>query len=82
MSIGGVFNCFQRKFVTVILVLSVFFLRFFAWPIFRLTPLTFRTQKRDKQVAPSGHWVLLEPFSSISVETVLETYTYAVKGGS
>ena len=29
-------------------------MRFFAWPIFHLTLLTFRPQKRDKQVAPSG----------------------------
>ena len=27
--------------------------------------LTFRSQKRDKQLAPSGHQVLLEPFSSL-----------------
>ena len=42
-----VFNCSQTKFVAVILVLSVFFMRFFAWPIFRLTILTFSPQKRD-----------------------------------
>ena len=55
------------------------FMRFFSWPIFRLTLLTFRPQKRDKQVAPSGHEMLLEP-----AQTVLETYTctYGVKGGS
>ena len=48
-------------------------MRFFAWPIFRLTLLTFRPQKRDKQVAPSGHYVLFEPFRSVSAQTVLET---------
>ena len=46
-------NCYQTKFVAIILVLSVFFLMpIFAWPIFCLTLLTFRPQKRDKQVAP------------------------------
>ena len=46
--------------------------------------MTFRPQKRDKQVAPSGHYVLLEPFRSVSAQTVLETYTYTygVMGGS
>ena len=39
-------------------------MRFFA-SIFRMTHLTFRPQKRDKQVAPSGHKVILEPFSFI-----------------
>ena len=48
-----IFNCSQTKFLAIILVLSVFFMRFFAWPIFRLTLLTFRPQKRDKQVAPN-----------------------------
>ena len=48
------FNCSQIKLVAIILVLSVFYV------IFRLTdflsePLTFRPQKRDKQVAPGGH---------------------------
>ena len=43
---------------------------------FCLMQLTFRPQKRDKQLAPSGHQVLLEPFSSVSAPTVLETYTY------
>ena len=52
---GTMINCSQTNFVAIILVLSVFFMRFFAWPIFRLTLLTFRPQKRDKQVAPSGH---------------------------
>ena len=55
----------QMKFLAILLVLSVFFMRFFAWPIFRLTLLTFRPQKRDKQVAPSGNQVLLEAFSSV-----------------
>ena len=36
-----------------------------AWPNFRLTHLTFRPQKRDKQVEHSGHQFLLEPFSSL-----------------
>ena len=62
--------------------MSVYFMRFFAWPIFRLTLLTFRPKKRDKQIAPSWHLVLLELFSSVSAETVLETYTYGVMGGS
>ena len=35
------FNCSQTKFVSIMLVLSVFFMRFFAWPIFCLTHLTF-----------------------------------------
>ena len=48
-------NCPQTKFVAIILVLSVFFMRFFAWQIFLLTLFTFRTHKRDKQVAPSGN---------------------------
>ena len=34
------FNSSQMKFVAIILVLSVFFVRFFAWPIFCLTLLT------------------------------------------
>ena len=44
-----------KRSLAIILVLSVFFMRFLASPIFRLTLLTFRPQKRDKQVAPSGH---------------------------
>ena len=71
-------NCSQTKFVAIILVLSVFFfMRFFAWQIFRLTLLTFRPQKRDE--ARPKNW---ESFSSVSAQTVLETYTYGVKGGS
>ena len=58
-------NCSQTKFVAIILVMSVFFMRFFAWPIFCLTLLIFRP---------------LAPFSSVSAQTVLETYTYGVKG--
>ena len=42
-------NCSQTKFVEIIAVLSVFCMRFFAWPIFRLNHLTFRPQKRYKQ---------------------------------
>ena len=61
---------------------GLFFMRFFAWPIFRLTLLTFRPQKRDKQVAPSGHYVLLEPFRSVSAQTVLETYTLLMVWGA
>ena len=56
-------------FVAIILVLSVFF-----YAVFRLTLLTLRPQKRDKQVALSGHKVRLELFSSVSAQTVLETY--------
>ena len=33
---------------------------FFAYPIFRLTHLTFRPQKRDTQVAPRGQQGLLD----------------------
>ena len=47
-----------------------------------MTLLTFRPQKRDKQVAPSGHLVILELFSSVSAQTVLESYAYGVKSGS
>ena len=57
--------CSRMQFVAIILVLSVFFMQFFAWPIFRLTHLTFRPQKGAKQVVPSGHNVLVEPFSSL-----------------
>ena len=46
---------FWTKFVAIIWDLLVFIMQFFAWPIFRLTHLTFRPQKRDKQVVPSGH---------------------------
>ena len=49
------FNCSQTKFLAIIWVLSVFFYAIFGLPIFRLKHLTFRPQKRDKQVAPSGH---------------------------
>ena len=35
--------------------------------------MTFRPQKRDKQVALNGHYMLLEPFISVSAQTVLET---------
>ena len=66
------FNCSLTKFYLQF-YLSVFFMRFFAWQIFCLTHLTFRPQKRDKQVAPSGHYVLLEPFSPVSAQTVLDT---------
>ena len=76
------FICSQKNFVAIILVLSVFFMQFFARPNFRLTHLTFRPQERDKQVAPSEHLVLLELFSSVLAQTVLETYSYGVKGGS
>ena len=31
---------------------AMFIMQFFAWPIFRLTLLIFRPQKRDKQLAP------------------------------
>ena len=48
-----IFNCSQTKFVAIILVLSAFFMRFFVWPIFRLTLLTCCPQRRDKQVAHS-----------------------------
>ena len=43
-------NCSQTKFVAIVLVLSVFY-AIFRLPIFRLTLLTFRPQKLDKQVA-------------------------------
>ena len=49
---GAIINCSQTNFVAIILVLSVFF-----YAIFRLTDFlsdTFRPQKWDKQVAPSG----------------------------
>ena len=77
-------NCSQTKFVAIILVLSVFFYAIFRLTNFSSDALTFRPQKRDKQVAPSGHYVLLEPFRSVSAQTVLETYTYTygVRGGS
>ena len=45
----------KTKFVAIILVLSVFFMRFFTWPIFRLARLTFRPQTRDKPVAHRVH---------------------------
>ena len=76
------FNCSQTKFVAIILVLVVSFMRFFAWPIFGLTHLTFRPQKRDKLVAPSGHQVLFsEPFSSLDSKysirrNCFKTYTH------
>ena len=47
----SIINCSQIKFVAIILVLWSS-MRFF---IFRLTLLTVRPQKRDKQVAPGGH---------------------------
>ena len=50
-----IFNCSQTKFVAIILVLSVFFYAIFRLTNFRLIFLTFRPQKRDKQVAPSAH---------------------------
>ena len=57
-------NCSQTKFVVTILVLFVFLCNFlldrcFVWP------MIFRPEKRNKQVASSGHWVFLEPFSSL-----------------
>ena len=52
-------NWSQMKFVAIIVVLFFVFMRFLAWPIFRLTHLTFRPQKLDKQLAPGGHYVLL-----------------------
>ena len=58
--VAYLYNYSQMKFVAIILVLSVFFNA-----IFRLAHLTFRPQKRTKQVAPSGRLVLLEPFSSL-----------------
>ena len=76
------FNCSQRKFVAIISVLVVSFMRFFAWPFFGLTHLTFRPQKRDKLVAPSGHQVLFsEPFSSLDSKysirrNCFKTYTH------
>ena len=51
--------------VAIILIMLVFLCVFFAWPIFCQTHLTFRPQKRDKQVAPSDCYVLLEHFSSL-----------------
>ena len=48
------FNCSQTKFVAIVLFLFVFLMQFYAWPFFRLTHLTFRLRKRDKQIAPSG----------------------------
>ena len=78
----SVINCSQTKFVAIILVLSVSFMRFFARPIFRLRLLTFRPQQRSIKVAPSGHYVLVEPISYVSIQIVLETFNYGVKGGS
>ena len=50
---------------------------------FCLTHLAFCPQKRNKQVAPSGHYLLLElrafQFTSLQVcdsQTVLETYWF------
>ena len=51
-------------------------MRFFAWPFFRLTHLTFRPQKRDKQVARIGHSLKAFQLTSLQLrdsQTVLET---------
>ena len=48
-----VFFSIALKFINYISP-SVFFMQFLAWPIFRLTFLTFRTQKRDKHDSPEG----------------------------
>ena len=53
--------CSQTKFVAIILGLWSL-LCVFAWPIFHLTHLAFRPQKRDKQVVPGELQVLLLPF--------------------
>ena len=57
------FNCSQTQFVAIILVLWSSLWVFFARPIFRLTHLTFRPHKRDKQVALGDHSIsgLLAP---------------------
>ena len=47
--VADINNFSQTKFVAIILVMLVFFMRFLAWPIFFLTHFTFRPQKRDKQ---------------------------------
>ena len=50
------FNCSQNEVCSnYFSPVGLFLMRFFAWPIFRLMLLTFLPQKRDKQVAPSGH---------------------------
>ena len=58
---GSVINCSQTNEVC-----SNYFspVRLFN-AIFRLTHLTFRHQKRDKQVVPTWNKVLLEPFSLV-----------------
>ena len=50
-----IINCSQTKFIAIIIVLSVFFYAIFRLTDFSSDALTFRPQKRDKQVAPSGH---------------------------
>ena len=52
------------NFVAIILVLWSFFMRFFAWPIFRLTLLTFRPQTGSAQRALSDLRVSQLCFSS------------------
>ena len=73
----------QMKFVAIILVLSAFFNAIFRFTLFFVWPIwLFVLETREKQVAPSGNFVVLEHFSSVSVQIVLEIYTYDVKGGS
>ena len=52
------------KFVAIIIIPSVFFMQFLL-DRFSSDPLTSRAQKRDKEVAPSGHQVVLVTFSSL-----------------
>ena len=47
-------NCSQTKFLAIMLVLLIFFMRFFAWPIFHLTHLTFRHQDEIIRWRPAG----------------------------
>ena len=50
-----IINCSQTKFVAILLVLLVFFYAIFRLTDFSSDAFDFRPQKRDKQVAPSGH---------------------------
>ena len=68
------FNCSQKKSVAITLVLSVFFNAIFGLTNFSSDAFDFSSSKTEKQVAPSGHSVLLEPLSSVSAQTASETY--------
>ena len=49
------FNCFQTKFVAILIVLLVFFLAIFRLTDFSSDAFDFFPRKRDKQAAPYGH---------------------------